>query len=291
MDFYTKTSVKFFGPIVERYLDYFEDLKLDLKRAKLGLTLKEYLSLAVMTSFLVFVFEMPAIALILALLRLGFLFSFATAITLSITLPLLFFLLFLKYPKLLVADKVKNIEDNLPFATTYLATISSSNLPPAEMFKIFSKMKEFGEVAREAKNIVVDTDMFGLDINAAIDRAAERTPSKAFKDVLTGISNILRSGGDLAGFLKQKTDMLMEEYRKKLYEFSHTLTIFMEVYLTALIVGTLFFVIITSVMSGLAFAQSPAATVTLQFLIIFIVVPLISLAFIVLIKSMSPGGD
>ena len=84
MGFYTKLSMRLFGKLVEPYSYYFSDLKKELQMAKLGMSLEEYLSMAVMTSFLVFIIELPLLALILALLRLGFLFSFVTAITVSI---------------------------------------------------------------------------------------------------------------------------------------------------------------------------------------------------------------
>ena len=281
--------MKFFGKMIEPYLNYFSDLKDDLKKARIGMSLEEYLSVALMTSFLVFLLEMPMIALILALLRLGFLFSFITAITISILLPLGFFIAFLNYPKLIVKDRVKSIETALPFATTYLSTIASSNLPADQIFKIFSKFEEYGEVTKEVRNIVADVEILGADVNTAIEKAAERTPSKNFKEVLWGILSTIRSGGNLGEYLRSKTRSLLQEYRRKLYEFSHSLTVYMEVYLTALVVGALFFIILTSVMSG--FAGGSISLVFLQFIIVFFVVPLISIAFIVFVKTISPGGE
>ena len=59
--------------------------------------------------------------------------------------------------------------------------------------------------------------------------------------------------------------------------------------LTALILGTIFFIILTSVMSGFTGAVAEDL-IYMQFFLIFFFVPLISAAFIILIKSASPGG-
>jgi len=60
--------------------------------------------------------------------------------------------------------------------------------------------------------------------------------------------------------------------------------------LTALVLGTIFFIVLTSVMSGFTgiVAQN---IIFIQFFLIFLFIPLISIAFIILIKTSSPGGE
>jgi hypothetical protein len=55
------------------------------------------------------------------------------------------------------------------------------------------------------------------------------------------------------------------------------------------VLGAIFFTILTSIMSSIG-GTSTASIVPLQFFMIFLFVPLISFAFIVLIRSASPGG-
>jgi flagellar protein FlaJ len=281
--------MKFFGGLIEPYLGYFSDLKEDLQKARMKTSLQEYLSEALMTCFLVFLVELPLLALIFSLLNLGFLFSFITAVTTSIFFPTIFFMLFVNYPKFLIRERNKEIESVLPFSTLYISMIAGSKLPTHEIFKIFSKFKEYGEVTKEMKNIADDTEMFGFDVNTAIERAAIRTPSKKFKEVLWGMLTTIRTGGDLSTFLREKSKNLLDEYRRKLYEFSHSLSVYMEIYLTALILGVVFFVILTSVMSGIA--GGGMNLILLQFFAIFFVIPIISTMFILLVKTASPGGE
>ena len=65
--------------------------------------------------------------------------------------------------------------------------------------------------------------------------------------------------------------------------------LFSEIYLTAIILGTIFFVILTSIFSGISGAGTNM--ILLQTLIIFVFLPLLSLGLIVLIKSATPGGE
>ena len=290
MSFYERIAMRHLGKYIEPHLDMFTDLKKDLKKSGLRKTLLEYLSTSVFTCVLLFVVELPLFSLIYSLLNLSPLFSFFMAITTSLVISVFFFLLFINYPKFLIRDKAKSAERALPFAGIYLSTIASSRLPPHRIFEIFSKFREYGEVSEEARRIVADMKMFGLNIYDALERAIDRTPSKELKDLFWAILSTLKAGGNLSVYLSEKSSSFLNSYRRKLNEFSHSLSIYLEIYLTALVLGTIFFLILTSIMSG--FTGIVATNVIfIQFFLVFFFVPLISIAFIILIKAASPGGE
>jgi flagellar protein FlaJ len=195
----------------------------------------------------------------------------------------------LNYPKFIIRDRVKSVERSLPFATIYLATISSSGIPPNKIFELFSKFDEHGEISKEAKRIVIDMKAFGLNIYEALARSIERVPSIELRDLFWSISSILSSGGDLATFLRERSISYLNNYRRKLNEFSKNLAIYLEIYLTILILGSIFFTILTSIMMGLG--GNLSGVTFIQFFIVFVFIPLTSLGFIVLIKASSPGEE
>jgi len=197
----------------------------------------------------------------------------------------------MNYPKLIIREKAKHIDNILPFATLYLSTVASSKLPVHKIFEIFSKFGEYGELTDEMRSIKNDIDVFGLDVNTALERAVERSPSKLLKEMMWGMLSTIRAGGDLAVYLKETAINLMNEYRRKLYEFSHQLAIYIEVYLTSIVLGAIFFTILTSIMSGIAAGASTSNIIVLQFLLIFIFMPLISILFILMLKSITPGRE
>jgi len=290
MSLFEKMAMRYLDKYIEPHLEVFSDLKKDLKRSGMRKTLEEYLSTSLLMCIILFVIELPIFSLIFSLLNLGFLFSFFMAITTSILVCSFFFLMFVNYPKFLIRDKARSIDRTLPFAGIYLSTIASSRLPPHRIFEIFSKFKEYGEISYEARRIVADMKMFGLNVYDSLEKAIDRTPSKDLRDLFWTILSTLKAGGDLHAYLNEKSKSFLADYRRRLDEFSHSLSIYLEIYLTALVLGTIFFIILTSVMSGFT-GMVAENIIFVQFFLIFLFVPLISVAFIILIKSASPGGE
>lgn len=295
MGFYTKTAMRLFGQTAEASSFYFVDLKNNLKCARIKMSVQEYLSVAVLTSFIIFLIELPMLSLIIALLIQSmfpesvWLFAFISSFTLSIFLTIIFFFAFINYPRLIIKERGKRLENTLPFASLYLSTLFSSRLDLHKVFNIFSKYSNYGEITEEINAVTNDMEVFGLDANTSLERAIDRSTSKNFKELLWGILSINRSGGDINIFLREKSKALMEEYRRKMFEFSHQLTIFIEVYLTAVIMGAIFFSILTSIMSGLSGVGMD--TVFLQFALIFIFLPAVTAVFILLIRSSAPSTE
>ncbi|MEM7821545.1 MAG: type II secretion system F family protein [Candidatus Aenigmatarchaeota archaeon] len=289
MSFYTKASIKFFGDLSDKVSFYFPDLRNDLRRARLKMSVQEHLSKGMFLSFIFFLITLPFLSFLFSFFLQSFLFGFITSFTVSFFLTLLLFLLYIHYPRVLIKQKAGNIEKNLPFASLYIATIASSKLPIHTVFNIFTRFSEYGEITEEIAGITNDIEAFGIDVNTAIERAVERSSSKKMKELLWGILSITRTGGDLTSFLKEKSKSFMEEYRRKLFEFSHQLTMFIEVYITAVVLGAIFFVILTAIMSGIAGAAGNI--IAIQSFLIFVFLPIVSFAFIILVKSISPGGE
>ena len=290
MSFFEKIAMRYLDKYIEPNLEVFSDLKKDLKKSGMRKTLEEYLATSLLMCIILFVIELPIFSLIFSLLNFGFLFSFFMAITTSVLVCSFFFLMFVNYPKFLIRDKARSIDRTLPFAGIYLSTIASSRLPPHKIFEIFSKFKEYGEVSYEAKRIVADMKVFGLNIYDSLEKAIDRTPSKELKDLFLTILSTLKAGGDLHVYLSEKSKSFLSDYRRRLDEFSQSLSIYLEIFLTALVLGTIFFIILTSVMSGFT-GMVAENIIFVQFFLIFLFVPLISVAFIILIKSSSPGGE
>ncbi len=93
MTSYIVLSMRFFRGISEKVSPFFTDLNLDLNKARMKLTVEEYLSTAFMTSLIIFLAELPLLSLIFGLVFEDFLFSLVSAFTVSIFLSIIFFLL------------------------------------------------------------------------------------------------------------------------------------------------------------------------------------------------------
>ena len=107
MGFYTKISFRMFSQFSESVSYYFSELKLNLKRARIKLSLQEYISIAIMTCFIVFLSTFPVLSFLFGFVFQTFLFSFISSFTISLMITIGCFILFINYPMLIIKEKAK----------------------------------------------------------------------------------------------------------------------------------------------------------------------------------------
>lgn len=282
---YAAIAYKTFGSLSKSLKNYLSDLQDDLQKAGIKYTLEEYLSIALFVVSVTFLVEAALSAFIFALLGFPVVTSVFLGLTLSFALSGILFFLFYSYPVTASKNRSSKINKALPFAVSYLATMSSSRLPPIDAFRTLAGFEEYGEVSKEAREIVQNVEVFGMTFSNAMRRQARRTPSSELRELFWGIDNVTSSGGNLAEYLGKKSEELMGEYRRKIRKYSQDLSLFMEIYLTLIITGSIFFIILSSIVAALS---GGLGTIAIQTFIVFILIPLISVGFILLIKSISP---
>lgn len=289
MSLYTRIAFIIFSRVSDNIAVFFPDLAENLKRAGMKTSNTEYMSTGLLTTFIFFLIEIPLLSFIFGIFFQGIILSLITSITVSALLSFVIFYLYTKYPNTIVADRSKKIDAYLPFASLFLSTIAGTKLPLNQVFKIFAQNSKYGEITQQMQAMANDMDVFGLDVHTALQRAVDRTPSKKMKEMLYGLLSTSISGGDVGIYLREKAKSEMEDYRRALNQFSKKITLFIEVYLTAIILGAIFFVILTSIFSGISGVGGNI--IILQSIIIFIFLPLLSTIFILLIKVSSPTGE
>ncbi len=281
---YVSLCYRMFGSVGRYLKPYFSDIKEDMRRAGISHTLEEYLSMALFTVFVTFIIEILFLSFVLGLF-VEPLLAIVLGLILSFGISGAIFFIFYTYPTTISKNRENKIKKVLPFAISYLTTMSSSKAQPVTMFKTIGEFKEYGEVSKEFKEIANSVELFGLTISAAIKKQAKATPSKELRDILWGIHTILNTGGDLTAYLKAKSTELMNDYNLRIKKFSEQLSLYVEVYLTLIITGAIFFTVLSSIISTIS---ATLETVVVQSFVAFILLPVLSLMFIVLIKSQSP---
>lgn len=286
---YLSKSEQWFGGYAGLIENYFQDTKKELQKADIKYTLIQYLSMALMTATITFVISTPFISAIVGLMQgniTGILAGLIAGFFLGSLLGTAAFAGFYVYPSIEVARRRDNINHHLPFATLYLSTVASSGNPPAAMFKLLGQFEEYGEVSKEAKKISGDVYNFGADVEQAINSAAKRTPSDKFKNFLWGMNSVVSTGGNLKSYLSEKASEFMRDYRRELDKFTDLLSLLVEMYITIVIVGSVFLIILSTIMSALGGGQ--AIVIGIQTATIFLVLPAASIIFIVIVKGASP---
>ncbi len=281
---FTSLAYNVYGDVSRSIKPYFIDVKDNLQKANLNYTLEEYLSIMLFSVSIAFFVETLLLAFFFGLF-LGPLIAVTLAFTLAASMSAGMFFFFYSYPGTLVKHRRSQIKKVLPFAVSYLSTIASSRISPFLMFKTLGRFKEYGYLSKEAESIVKDVEVFGMNVSTAIKKEARRTPSKEFSDLLWGINGMITSGGDLSAYLHSKSDSYMADYRRRIRKYSQDLSLYVEIYLTLIITGSIFFLVLTSVISTIS---GGTEVILIQSFIVFLLLPILSIGFIVIIKSVSP---
>ncbi len=286
---YVRFSDRVVGNIASNVEDLFRELGNDLVLADMQYTLHEYLSIALFSSSLIFTVSAPSISVIVGVMNptvSGIIAGLITGLFIGVFLAVGTFIGFYMYPKVIVGQRRSDIKNNLPFATMYLSTIAGTGTPPSALFKLLGDFEEYGEISRESEKISRDIRTFGADSTQAIRAAAQRTPSEEFKELLWGINSVITAGGDLRSFLQTKSKSFMADYQRRLDKFTDTLSLLVEIYITLVIVGSVFLIIISTIMS--AFGQNPLLIISVQLFTVIILLPMAALMFIIIVKGVSP---
>jgi len=272
------------------FLPLFKDLDKNMRKAKMRISFKVYVSLTVLTASITlisalittfiltfFVFALPPLVSVLMSIGIAFLTSAMTIIA------------FYAYPVYRADTLKRKLEDELPFTAGYMAILAATGVQPDRIFQSLAELKTSMATSIEAKEIVRNIKLFGFDMISALKEASENTPSKEFKELLEGFIATIHSGGNLAGYLREKSRRYMKLKRIKLRKFSDTLSMLSEFYVTLLVVGPLLFIIMLSVMAMLGGSDfgifNPALMMNL---IAYVAIPLGSLIFLIILDAVSP---
>ena len=278
------------GEKVGRALPIFKDLDLNLQRAGLKINFKAYVSLTVFSTLIATVlvavglpivlgaaFGMPLLSSLLFGVGAGLLAGAATTIG------------FYSYP-IYRADKHKrDVEDELPFTTGYMAILASAGVSPERIFHSLATLKQPLSASAEAKDVIRHINLFGMDAISALEKTASRTPSGKFKEILEGMVSTMHSGGSLAEYLRDRFRMHIKLRKLSLKKYSDTLSILSETYVVLLLTAPLLFVIMLSVMSVLGGnMMAGLSSDMLLRLITYVGIPVCAVIFLIIVDSVSP---
>ena len=278
------------GEKTGRFLPFFRDLDANLQRSGLKINFKAYVSLTVLVAILA---SLVALVLVTCLLMFVLNVPFFSAVLFgtggslfAVAFSIIGFYVFPIYR----ADKLRReIEDELSFTTGYTAILASAGVSPEKIFYSLSNLDVPLAVSAEAKNVVRDVNLFGLDIISALEKTSKRTPSGRFREMLEGFISTIHSGGDLAAYLRGKSRQYMTLKRINLQKFSDTLSILSEFYVALLVTGPLLFVIMLAVMAMLGGGGLGMLGPDLLLSILtYLGTPLGSIVFLIILDAASP---
>jgi flagellar protein FlaJ len=278
------------GDKTDRFMPLFKDLDQNLQKSGLKINFKAYVSLTIITSLLFAVSVAVALPALLFFvfniaLESALLFGFGGALF-TWALSVLGFYLYPVYR----ADKHKReLDDELPFTTGYMAILASAGVSPEKIFHSLSNLNVPLAASAEAKEVVKNINLFGLDVISALEKTSSRTPSEKFRDAIEGVISTIHTGGNLGAFLRQKFKTAMKLKRLNLKKYSDNLSVLSEIYVALLLTGPLLLVIMVSVMSVLGGGELGILSPDLLLsLLTYLLIPVCAVIFLIILDSTSP---
>ncbi|MFC1732995.1 type II secretion system F family protein [candidate division KSB1 bacterium] len=194
-------------------------IELELRRAEIKTDVLTYLGASVFSDF--FLFLVVFLASIMLFTRYNTKSPVLMAAGISLLITLFIFFQQMTYPKAIVNKKVKNIERHLLSSLRSMQIQVSSGIPLYEV--IFSISKEnYGGVSTQFKRVVKEINS-GMQQTDALEKMASENPSIYFQRIVWQISTAIKSGSNLSKVLAEIIQSLSEEQIVQVQDYGSSL--------------------------------------------------------------------
>jgi flagellar protein FlaJ len=276
-------SFRFFGRFAPYILkNVFPQIKNSLEKGRVRIYSESYISLMLFIVMLTLPVSVFAVAVALT-------FGFLPILVLAF-LPLFVIFGFLVVPMNNASERSSGVEREMPFAAAYISVMSSGGIAPYTSFKRLTQVDLMPAMSKEARDIIKDVEIFGIDPLTALDLAAKKTPLDIFKDFLSGYASTVIIGGDIGHYLERKAEDIFKIRALRVKAAAERLGMLLETFIIVMVMMSLCFYILFAV-NGIQSGTNASADVSQYSGILmytYIFTPMLSMMFIYLAHSMQP---
>jgi len=202
-----------------------------------------------------------------------------------VPLPAYVMIGFMLIPMSRAGERASSLEREMPFAATYVSVMASGGIAPYTSFKRLAEVELMPVMRDEAREIIKDVEIFGINPLTAIENAAKKNPLDVFKDFLSGYASTVIIGGDIRHFLERKAEDIFKTRAMRVKAAAERLGMLLETFIIVMVLMSLCFYILFSVESIFSTGMSTYSGIILY---TYLFTPMLSLMFIYLAHSMQP---
>jgi len=270
-------SFRLFGGIAPFFLKRIYEFKDILEKARIKIYPETYVSLMFFTAML----TVPVTVIsVIFLIVFGFM-----PILFLIPFPLYVMVGFLLIPMSKASDRASGLEREMPFAAAYISVMASGGIAPYTSFKRLAEVELMPAMRGEAREIIKDVEIFGIDPLTALEQSAKKNPLDIFRDFLSGYASTVIIGGDIGHFLERKAEEIFKTRALRVKAAAERLGMLLETFIIVMVMMSLCFYILFSVDSIYSVGVALYSGIILY---TYLFTPLLSLMFIYLAHSMQP---
>ena len=271
----------------------FRNLKRDLIKANMQFLARSYVSvilfntiIALFVSIFIFIFflffNFGAQFPFLTMVKGGVLNRVGSVFWVLIVIPLGTFIITYLYPSMEKKTIELRINQELPFATIHMASISESLVEPSNIFKIVISTHEYPVIEKEFTKLLNEINVFGYDLVTALRNSAFNSPSKKLSELLDGLATTITSGGDLSDFFEKRAQTLLFDHKLDKEKQTKSAETFMDIYISVVIAAPMILMLLLIMMrvSGLGISLST----TMISIIMVLGVSVVNIAFLTFLQ-------
>jgi flagellar protein FlaJ len=270
-------SIRLFGRIAPKFLKNVFEFKDDLQRAGVKIYPETYVSLMFFLALLTMPISIMAIVFL-------YLFKIIPLIFL-VPVPIYVMIGFMITPMSKAGERAAALEREMPFAATYVTVMATGGIPPYLSFKRLAEVDLLPATRKEAKEIIKDVEIFGIDPLSSMESAANKNPLDIFRDFLSGYASTVIIGGDITHFLETKSEDIFKTRSMRVKIAAERLGMLLESFIIIMVLMSLCFYILFSVESIYSMGISSFSGMIMY---TYVFTPMLSMVFIYLAHSMQP---
>jgi len=276
-------SYRVFGRFAPYFLkNFFPTVKTSLEKGHVRIYPETYVSMMFFTALLTL--PVSALGIVLVLLY------HILPLLILVPIPLFAVVGFLFMPSSNASDRASNLEREMPFAAAYISVMASGGIAPYTSFKRLSEVDLMPAMRKEARDVMKDVEVFGVDPLSALESAAKKNPLDIFKDFLSGYASTVIIGGDIGHFLERKAEDIFKARASRVKAAAERLGMLLETFIIVMVMMSLCFYILFAVqqIQGGSSAGTNLSTYTGILMYTYLFTPLLSVMFVYLAHTMQP---
>jgi flagellar protein FlaJ len=268
---------RLFGNVATKFLANVFELKGQLEKAGIKIYSETYVSMMFFLAFL----TLPVTITSLVLLY----FTKLIPLIFLVPMPIYIMIVFMIMPSMKAGERATALEREMPFASAYITVMASGGISPYMSIKRLSKVDLMPSMRKEAREIMRDVEIFGIDPLSALQHASETHPLDTYRDFMSGYASSVITGGDTGHFLENKTHDIFKTRALRMKAAAERLGMLLESFIIVVVMMSLCFYILFSVDAIYSTGVSMYSTMIMY---TFVFAPMLSIVFIYLAHDMQP---
>ncbi|MBT8171766.1 type II secretion system F family protein, partial [Candidatus Bathyarchaeota archaeon] len=270
-------SYRLFGGIAPKFLSGVMEFKVHLAKAGIKIYPETYVSLM----FLIATLTIPISVVAIVLLY----FTQIIFLIFLVPMPLYVMIGFMVAPSSKASERASALEREMPFAATYVTVMASGGIPPYMSFKRLTDVKLLPATRKEARGLIRDVEIFGVDPLSALESTAKYNPLDVFRDFISGYASTVIIGGDVIHYLETKAQEIFKSGSMRVKAAAERMGMLLETFIIVMVLMSLCFYILFSVESIYDSGMDMGSGVIMY---TYVFTPLLSIVFLYLAHGMQP---